>query len=172
MEREALNCGVEVRTYHGDNGVFRSCEFLDDLEIHGQNIKFSGVGTHHQNGVAKWAIWTITECARTMILHAIIHWPGQVLLELWPFAVAYAAYVWNQLPRKDTGLAPIEIFCHGKQDHILLQNMHPWGCPVYVLKPKIYEGKKWPKWDPKAKQGQFLGMSNRHASTIGLIRNL
>jgi len=50
--------------------------------------------------------------------------------------------------------------------------MRPWGCPAYVLEPKIYEGKKLPKWDPKAKRGQFLGMSNRHASTIGLIRNL
>jgi len=40
------------------------------------------------------------------------------------------------------------------------------------LEPKIYEGKKLPKWDPKAKRGQFLGMSKQHASTISLINNL
>jgi len=71
VEREALNCGVEVQTYHGDNGVFWSHKFLNDLEVHDQTIKFSGVGAHHQNGVAEHAICTITECAHTMILHAI-----------------------------------------------------------------------------------------------------
>jgi len=172
IEREAQNGGVDVHSYQGDNGVFRLLEFQKDLEIRGQTIKFSGVGAHHQNGMAERAIRTITECACTMILHAIIHWPGQVPIELWPFAVEYATYVWNRVPKKDTGLAPIEIFYCGKQDHMVLANLWPWGCPVYVLEPKIYEGKKLPKWDPKAKRGQFLGMSKRHASTIGLICNL
>ena len=172
VEREALNCGIHVRTYRGDNGIFRSKGFLRDLEARGQTIKYSGVGAHHQNGVAERAIRTISECARTMLLHAMVHWPGAVSLELWPFAVDYAVYLWNHIPRKDTGLAPIEIFCRGKQDNSLLKNLRPFGCPVYVLDPRIHGGKKLPKWDPKSKRGQFLGMSKRHASTIGLIRNL
>jgi len=122
IEREAQNSGVDVRSYRGDNGVFRSLEFQKDLEIHGQTIKFSGVGAHHQNGMAEHAIWTITECAHTMILHAIIHWPGQVPIELWPFAVEYATYIWNRVRKKDTGLVPIEIFYRGKQDHMVLAN--------------------------------------------------
>jgi len=123
VEHEAQNGGVDIRSYQGNNGVFWSSEFQKDLEICGQTIKFSGVGAHHQNGVAEQAIWTITKCAHTMILHAIIHWPGHVPIELWPFAVEYATYVWNCVPKKDTGLAPIEIFYRGKQNHTLLANL-------------------------------------------------
>jgi len=50
--------------------------------------------------------------------------------------------------------------------------MRPFGCPVYVLDPRIHGGKKIPKWDPKSKCGQFLGMSKQHVSMIGLICNL
>jgi len=73
IERDAQTGGVDVCSYQGDNGVFWSLEFQKDLEICGQTIKFSGVGTHHQKDVAEYAIWTITECACTMILHTIIH---------------------------------------------------------------------------------------------------
>jgi len=111
VEREAMNCGVNVHTYCGDNGVFWSKGFVTDLEVQGQVIQYSGVGAHHQNGVAERAIQTILECAHTMLLHAMVHWPEAVSLDLWPFAVDYAVYLWNHIPWKDTGLAPIEIFC-------------------------------------------------------------
>ena len=43
---------------------------------------------------------------------------------------------------------------------------------MYVLDPKLQDGKKLPKWVPRARCGQFLGISPDHASSIGLIRNL
>jgi len=49
--------------------------------------------------------------------------------------------------------------------------MHVWGCPVYVLDPKLQDGQKLPKWDPRVQRGQFLGFSNEHSSTVGLILN-
>jgi hypothetical protein len=172
FEREARSCGVEIKSYRGDNGVYRTREFMKDLLIRGQAIKFSGVGAHHQNGVAERAIRTITESARTMILHAAIHWPDSVTLDLWPMAMDYAVYLWNRMPRQDSGLAPIELFCGVKMDLKILRTARVWGCPVYVLDPMIQDGKKLPKWKPKSRRGQFLGMSRRHASTIGLIRNV
>ena len=36
----------------------------------------------------------------------------------------------------------------------------------------MQDGHKIPKWDPRAKRGQFLGFSKRHSTTVGLIRNL
>ena len=42
---------------------------------------------HNHNGVVEQAIRTITTCARAMLIHAIIHNPQEVQLELWPFAV-------------------------------------------------------------------------------------
>ena len=53
----------------------------------------------------------------------------------------------------------------------ILRNAHVWGCPVHVLDPKIQDGKKLPRWQPKSRRGQFLGFSKSHASTIALIRN-
>ena len=48
----------------------------------------------------------------------------------------------------------------------------PWGCPVYVLKPRLRDGGKIPKWDPQSRCGQYMGASLLHALTVGLIRNL
>ncbi len=41
-----------------------------------------------------------------------------------------------------------------------------------MLSPTLQDGKKIPKWTPKARRGQFLGFSRNHSSTIGLLRNL
>jgi hypothetical protein len=41
-----------------------------------------------------------------------------------------------------------------------------------VLDPRLQDGKKIPKWEPRSRQGQFLGYSKVHATTIGLIRNI
>jgi hypothetical protein len=43
---------------------------------------------------------------------------------------------------------------------------------VYVLDPRLQDGKKIPKWHAKARQGQFLGFSPLHSTSVGLIRNL
>ena len=172
FERESRSYGVEVKEYRADLGVFKSQEFLKDLELQGQRIHFSGVGAHHQNGIAENAIRTVTESARTMLLHAMIHWPSETSVDLWPFAVDYAVYLWNRLPKKDSGLAPIELFSGVTMDTSVLRRMRVFGSPCYVLDTKVQDGKKLPKWMPKSRRGQFLGMSKRHSSTIGLIRNL
>eukprot|EP00978_Attheya_sp_CCMP212_P026824 scaffold88955_cov24-Attheya_sp.AAC.1 len=43
---------------------------------------------------------------------------------------------------------------------------------MYVLDPRLQDGKKVPKWQPRSKRGQFVGFSPDHSSTIGLIRNV
>jgi hypothetical protein len=172
FEREARLCGVEIKRYQGDNGVFRSTEFEADLKKRGQTIQFSGVGAHHQNAVAERAIRTVTESSRTMLLHAAIHWPEEVSMDLWPFAWNYALWIWNELPNVKSRMSPEENFCRTKQSNHVIRGARVWGCPAYVLDPTVQDGKKLPRWKPKARRGQFLGMSRRHASTIGLIRNL
>ena len=63
IERDFQTIGRKVKQYHSDNGVFRSKEFQADLKLHHQTIDFSGVGAHHQNGVAERAICTVVEWA-------------------------------------------------------------------------------------------------------------
>ena len=76
-------------------------------------------------------------------------------------------------PIKLPGVAPIEIFSGvslSTFEH--LTRSHVWGCPVYVLDPKLQDGKKLPKWQARARRGQYLGISPDHSSTVGLIHNL
>ena len=135
-------------------------------------INFSGIGAHHQNGIAERAIQTIMSWARAMLLHAFIMWPDQVNLELWPFAMEHAVYIWNNLPNKQMRIAPLEIFTashFANYDH--LNYLHIWGCPAYVLDPKLQDRKKILKWDLHSQRGQFLGISPDHSTTIGCILN-
>jgi hypothetical protein len=173
FEQMAAQSGVTVKGYRADNQPFSSEKFKENISDNNQTLTFSGVGAHHQNGVAERAVKTITTWARTMLLHAVIMWPDQANLELWPFALEHAIYLWNNIPAKDSLMAPIELFTGSvfpSYDHI--RRSHVWGCPVYVLDPKLQDGKKLPKWDPRSRRGQYLGVSPAHSSTIGRIHNL
>ena len=135
-------------------------------------MSYSGVGAHGQNGVAERAIQTVVTSARTMMLHQALLWPEQFDMRLWPFALDQAAYLYNHLPNKFSPVAPLELYTGSKLDSSVLRNEKVWGCPAYVLDPKLQDGKKLPKWDPQTRQGQYLGKSNAHSSSVGLIRNL
>jgi hypothetical protein len=165
--------GVTLKQFHANNVPFNSKEFWRNLELNGQPIVFSGTGAHHQNGVAERAIQTVTRWARAMLLHSILMWPDQANLSLWPFALDHAVYLWNNIPNEPSSLAPIKLFtrtCFTHYTH--LRCLHVWGCPVYVLDPKLQDGHKIPKWSPRSRRGKFLGISPTHSTTIGLILNL
>lgn len=66
----------------------------------------------------------------------------------------------------------MEVFTKTKSDHCDLLQAHVWGCPAYVLDPKLADGKKIPKWNCCSRLGQFLGFSDEHSSLVGRIRNL
>ena len=44
FERQAMEMGVTVDSYHTDNGIFKSQAFTRELHEKYQNIRFSGVG--------------------------------------------------------------------------------------------------------------------------------
>ena len=172
FERFAAQHGVYVKRYRADNHPFKAEEFIKSLDSTKQTISFSGVGAKHQNEVAERTIQTISWWARAMLLHAVLHWPDAANLELWPFAMAHAVYLWNHMPRKDIRKSPFELFTKSVMpSELYLQRQHVWGCPVYVLDPRLQDGKKIPKWSPRVRRGQFLGFSTQHSSTIGLVLN-
>ena len=107
-----------------------------------------------------------------MMLHQALFWPEQFDMRLWPFALDQAAYLYNHLPNKFSPVAPLELYTGSNLDSSVLRNENVWGCPAYVLDPKFQDRKKLPKWDPQTRQGQYLGKSRAHASSVGLIRNL
>jgi hypothetical protein len=172
FEREAASVGVSVLDYCTDNGIYTSKEFSSELLVKGQGIKHSGVGGHHQNGVAENCIKTTVRTARTMMIHSALRWPEHNERDLWPLAFSHAAHLHNETPHMLTRLSPNEIWSRSKSTHSALINAHPWGCPVYVLQPRLQDGGKLPKWEPRSRRGQYMGASPLHASTVGLIRNL
>ena len=174
FHRQAQAVGVKFKHFRADNHPFRSKEFRQFVEeALNAEIDFSGVGAQHQNAVVERANQTIMSWARTMMLHAIIHWPLEADVSLWPFAVDHAVYLWNSLPRSGTELAPDEIFSSCKfpsYDH--LNSAHVWGCPVYVLDPALQKGASVPKWSKHSRRGQYLGISPEHSSTVARVLHL
>ena len=82
----------------------------------------------------------------------------------------YAVHLYNHTPNATTGISPIELFTGTKSNHSALKNAHVWGCPVYVLEPSLHHaGGKIPKWNPRSRRAQFLGVSPVHAESIGVV---
>lgn len=150
LERLAFEEGISVRSYHADNGVFASDAFKLDCIFHSQKLSFSGASAHHQNGVAEWNIKTISQWARANMIHSAFHWPEFATVKLWPQALDYAVWVFNRLPSSTTGLSPNEVWSQSRDYSHDLRRAHVFGCPVYVLDPKLQDGGKIPKWSPRA----------------------
>ena len=172
FEREALNNGITIKRYRTDNGIFSTQEFMQEIKNKDQFITFSGVGAHHQNGVAERNIRTVVTKARTMLLHAMLRWPDQTENDLWPMAMQHAADLINIIPKMGDGLSPEEKFSRSLKQSSRLENLPVWGCPAYVLEPTLQDGKKLPKWQSRSRRGQFMGWSPLHASNVALVRNL
>ena len=165
---------LEVAEYRSDNGVFTAEEFRKECAEKDQKQTFSGVGAQHQNARAERAIQTIMYMARTFMLHVALHWDEYHVddLSLWPFAVKHAVWLYNRLPNRATGITPLEMLTNIKEDHRDLRRTHVWGCPTYVLDPKLQNDKKIPKWNRRSRIGQFLGYSDEHSSLVANVRHL
>jgi hypothetical protein len=165
--------GVKIREYVTDNKPFHGGDWVDDCKNQRQSHKFSGVGAHHQND-AERNIQSIFNMARAMlIIHFALHWPQASSTDLWPFAVDQAIYIWNHLPDSDTKLSHIELFTQTKfHNHHHLQNLHVFGCPVYVLDPLLQDAKKLPKWNRRSRRAVYLGYSRQHSKNVHMVLNL
>ena len=85
----------------------------------------------------------------------------------------HSVHLWNSIPRSRNGLTPYELFTSIKQpSHEGLTRTRVWGCPVYVLDPKLQDGKKLPKWKKRSRLGMYVGNSPQHHNAVGLILNL
>jgi hypothetical protein len=170
FERLCMDNGVVVQDYLTDSAAFKANSFVAHINETYQKLRFCGTNAHHQNGLAERSIQTISNMARAMILHASIHWKNGCDSSLWPQAVNYAAHIYNNTPKN--GVCPADIFMGSTVPRHLLLDYHVWGCPVYVLDPKMQSGKKLPRWEPRSRRGMFMGLSRQHASEVPRVLNL
>jgi hypothetical protein len=138
--------GVVPQSYLSDNGsAFTSGDFSKRLAAFEQVIRFAGVGAHHSNGNSERSIQTVMSIARTMMLHAAIHWPDLADAARWPMAVAHAVWLCNHVPNEATGLSAHDLFTKTRWEQSKFHDLHVWGCPVYVLEKTISDGRKLPR---------------------------
>jgi hypothetical protein len=173
FENMCRDAGVVPQAYLSDNGsVFSSAEFARKLELYNQKINFAGVGAHHHNGVTECSIQTVMSIARSMLMHAALHWPDVANAQLWPMSVAQAVFLYNHMPDPSNGLSPEDIFTRSRWELSRFNDVHVFGCPVYVLDKRIQDGKSIPRWQSRSKRGVYVGSSPKHASTVPLVLNL
>ena len=156
-EKIALDSGMVVQSYLTDSGALKANAFVDHIRNSDQRIQYCGTNAHHQNGVAKRSIRTVSNMTRALILHAAAHWPQGIDSSLWPsMAVSHAVHICNDTP--DTkGICPANIYTSNLVPRHSLKDYHTWGCPVYVLDPSLQSGKKLPRWKPRSRLGVFMG---------------
>jgi hypothetical protein len=167
-------CVSEVKHYHGDNGIFSAEEYCRHCTKKGQSLSFSSVGAQHQNARAERAIQTIMYMARTFMLHASLHWSERGLddLSLWSFAVKHSVWIYNRVLNARSGLTPLELITKERSDYRDLLRCHVWECPVFVLEAKLQNDQKLPKWNRRARLGQFVGFLDEHSSLVANVHHL
>jgi hypothetical protein len=123
-----MDNGVVVQDYLTDSGTFKSHKFVANIHETQQMMHLCGTNAHHQNGVAERAMQTISNMARTMILHASMHWKDGIDASLWSMAVNTAIHIYNNTPHK--GFTPEDIFTGSTVPRHRLLDLHVLGCPV------------------------------------------
>lgn len=173
FEELSLDHGIVITGYASDNGsAFSSTAFKAHLQQHGQVSQFSGAGSHHQNGKVERSIRTIMAMARTMLLHAAVHWPDVADPSLWSLAVKHSVWIYNHIPSlASSGLSPLDIWSQSRFPLRNLHALHVWGSPVYVLQKQLADGKSIGRWEPRSQRCINMGFSANHAKSVPLVLN-
>ena len=84
------------------------------------------------------------------MLHSAIHWSDVADATLWPMAVNLAVHIYNHVPNRETGLATLDLWSRTRTKTADLMDLHAFGCPIYVLKKQLADGKSIPRWGTRA----------------------
>lgn len=172
FEFQCRDVGIQVQSYLTDQASsFTSQEFEAHLQQFHQVSRVAGTGGHHHNGMAEKAIQDVMAIARTLLIHAAIHWPDMCDPQLWPMALDHAAYIFNHVPKTSSGLSSADLFTRTRWPHRKFHDIHVWGCPCYVLEKRIADGKSIPRFQARSARHIFMGLSPRHGYNVPFCLN-
>jgi hypothetical protein len=166
----AARYNVKIKNIRADNGVYSANLFREACLRGQQNLSFCGVEAHWQNGIAERFIGTITQRARTILLHAMAKWPDVIKEDMWTFALHHAVHFHNSSIRKDKTITPYEAFT-GQVPRWSISDFRVWGSPTYILQNELQDGSSINRWKPRSWTGVYVGNSTCHSSGIPLIYN-
>ena len=108
------------------------------------------------------------------MVHTLTHctYYGVYELSRWSFVVQNAVWLYNHMPNRKTDISLMEMLTSTKSDCRYLQLAHIWGCPTYVLNPKLQNDQTIPKFNFHYLLGQFVGFSNENSLLVANVRNL
>jgi hypothetical protein len=169
-EKFAQQYPVTVKSYHADNGTFRSETFEKAIDNKNEQLNFSGVNAQWQNGLVERSNGTLCAAARSMLNHAISRWDKTMTAELWPFAIQRAATIYNTTKRqsRDYDISPWGQFT-GERSKLDQTDMHPLFCPFYVLDRRMQEGTSPPKWTKHTTHKVYVGHLHRYSKSVPMV---
>jgi len=97
----------------------------------------------------------------------MIKWPEIIQESYWPYAIQLAIAIHNNTS-SSSGLSPNKIFS-GSKHPCHLSDFYTFGCPIFILDPRLQQGQKIPKWQPLSRLGVYLSPSLSPASNIPLV---
>ena len=109
---------------------------MDTLFEKDQHIQFSGAGASHQNNFAKRGIQTVIQMARIMLIqYGIRSTQGAITDKLCPMSIEYAAWIYNQMPREDSGRSTYELYSRSRflPRKEIISTCHTLGAPAYII---------------------------------------
>jgi hypothetical protein len=147
---------MTIKYYHADNGRLKDKLFMTSIEKNKQTISFTGVGAHHQNGVAEKRIEDFQRKATALLLHAQRRRPDAISIYLWPYALRAANDSRNSFPNKASLECPISRL--SKTDRVpKMRNQHRMPCLC------TKEGTA--RW----KEGKEVDRQNQNRSVFGKL---
>lgn len=110
FEDFASKYNINIKNIRADNVVYTAKCFKEACLKKQQSLTFCAVGAHWQNGIAERFIFSITQCACTILLQAMTHWPNVITEDMRPFAVCHAMTFHNASIRRDKNASPYQLF--------------------------------------------------------------
>ena len=148
FEQEAMSFGVIFGAYRTDNRIFTKEQFINELHHNWQKITVSGVGAHHQNGVAERGIQTTITKSWTQLLDKSLH---NIMQSLITGSKLFTVMRWEMHPRMGCDHHQITVWSKLRPGRH--QELRPWWQMAHKGKAKwetITSGKStelnWTSW--------------------------
>ena len=151
----AKRFGYSIKTIRTDEDLVYKDLLSNDWYLnHGILHEKSIAYTPQQNGQAERAVRTMSETGRTLLQNAIHDCNNKnISAELWPDAVACAAYVHNRTWHRGKSVTPYELLTKKTPD---VSSLRVFGSLGWVQLPKILRLQNG-KFSPKRKLLTFIG---------------